>query len=227
MAPRNEVGPPQAGGNAHRQARLLRHEVGDLLQSVYSTVGVLLERLPGDLTLERRLVSDLKTRAEWCKVELDAVVELVSPLPLTPSRLDLLATVQSVLTPVRRRFPGLQIHFDALGPAGVEADPRALSSSLGLLFLAVCQGAQRQVLVRVGREGSRAECSLQRDGYSATPEQLAWLNQPFATTQHAMFGLGLALAQRVVQGAGGEVTAANRQEGGVGVRILLPAAEDV
>ena len=100
------------------------------------------------------------------------------------------------------------INFDKLTYAGnrgnlrsVEADPRALSSSLGLLFLAFCQGAQQKVWVRVGRQDAQAECVLERDGYAVPPEQLAWLAEWFATTQNALFGLGLALVQRVVQAA--------------------------
>jgi signal transduction histidine kinase len=221
-----EADPDVPAGNIHRLARLLRHEVGDLLQSVYSTVGILVERLPAGLALERRLVSDLKSRAELCKVELDAVVELAGPLNLTPARVDLRAMVQVALMQLRRRFPDLPIHFDGAAPVWVMTDARALTGSLSLLFLALCQSAKREFAVRVGQDGQKAECSLQRDGYAVTEEQLSWLTQPFATTQHALFGLGLATAQRVVRSGGGEVEAANRQEGGVKVRILFPVARD-
>jgi signal transduction histidine kinase len=223
MASREEANQPGDPSNPHRLARLLRHEVGDLLQSVYSTVGVLLERLPAELKLERRLLSDMKSRAELCKVELDAVVDLVSPVRPTSGRTDFLTTVHAALIQGRQRFPALPVHFEAQAAGTVEADPRALSSSLGLLFLAFCQGAQQKVWVRVGRQDAQAECVLERDGYAVPPEQLAWLAEWFATTQNALFGLGLALVQRVVQASGGAVTAGNRPEGGVSVRIVLPS----
>ena len=75
---------------AQRVARLLRHEVGDLLQSVYSTTAVLLERLTPAFDQERQLLADLKGRAELCKQELEAVVELVTP---QSQRLATIATV--------------------------------------------------------------------------------------------------------------------------------------
>src|SRR5271165_435901 len=53
--------------------RTLRHEVGDLLQTIYSTVAILQERLGTDNRLERRFLSDLRARAETCRDELDAV----------------------------------------------------------------------------------------------------------------------------------------------------------
>jgi signal transduction histidine kinase len=221
MEPTDESSAPIAP-SAHRLARLLRHEVGDLLQSVYSTVGILIERLPAPLALERRLVADLKARAELCKVELDAVVELVAPLTGAPARIDLLSTVNAILLQLRRRFPGLQVDLEANGPAHVLAEPRAFSSSLALLCQAIGQGAQKQVGVRLAQHNHSAELLIQRDGYAATADQLAWLNEPFASTQHALFGLGLALAQRVVLASGGKVSAANREGGGVAVRITLP-----
>ena len=45
MLPQDDADPVVPAGNIHRLARLLRHEVGDLLQSVYSTVGILVEPL--------------------------------------------------------------------------------------------------------------------------------------------------------------------------------------
>jgi len=202
-------------------ARLLRHEVGDLLQSVYSTVAVLMERLPAEMKLERRLVADLKNRAELCKGELDAVVELVSQPEQTSERVDLVAVVSAVLNPLQRRFPALPVQFAHRATVPVLAEPRTLNTALGLLLLAMCQSAQKRVEIGIDVADNHAECRVERDGYAATPEQLAWLAQPFATTQHALFGLGLALTQRAVR-AGGEVLASNREDGGVSVRIRFP-----
>ena len=109
MAPQEDTAPGATGTDLHRLARLLRHEVGDLLQSVYSTVGLLVERLPPELKLERRLLTELKSRAEVCKLELNGVVDLVAPLSLTPAPMDLQATVHSALLQARQRFPALQV----------------------------------------------------------------------------------------------------------------------
>ncbi len=206
---------------AQRMARLLRHEVGDLLQSVYSTVAVLMERLPAEMKLERRLVADLKNRAELCKGELDAVVELVSQPDQTSERVDLVAVVSAVLNSLQRRFPALPIQFAHRTSVSIVAEPRTLNTALGLLLVAMCQAAQKRVEIGIDVANNHAECRVERDGYAATPEQLAWLTQPFATTQHALFGLGLALSQRAVR-AGGEVLASNREDGGVSVRIRFP-----
>jgi C4-dicarboxylate-specific signal transduction histidine kinase len=225
MEPAEDPLTPSSAG-MHRLARLLRHEVGDLLQSVYSTVGILIERLPAGLDLERRLVADLKNRAELCKIELDSVVELVAPLVGAPTRVDLSGTVNAALQQLRRRFPAVQVSFEEGPRTYVQSAPLRLSGALGLLFQAVGQGAQRQVTLSLTHRDAHAELLIQRDGYAVTAEQLAWLTEPFASTQHALFGLGLALAQRAVTPAGGTVSAANRDQGGVAVRVTFPLAPD-
>jgi signal transduction histidine kinase len=226
MAPQDDTR-SNSPSTAYRLARLLRHEVGDLLQSVYSTVGILLERLPETLKLERQLISDLKNRAELCKFELDAVVELASAQTFALEPIDLMSSIHTALLHIRRRFPGLGVHVDAGGPVRIVSDPRALATVLSVLFPAVCQGAQRQVLLRVQTNTTHAECVLQRDGYSVTKEQLGWLIEPFASTQQALLGVGLALTQRLVKATGGAVFADNRPEGGVRVCIRFPMAQDV
>ncbi len=208
---------------AQRLARLLRHEVGDLLQSVYSTVAVLTERLPATFQLERRLVADLKNRAELCKGELDAAVSLVLPQAPASERVDLSALLGTVLMQTQRRFPSLPVQFSPCPGAFVLGDGRTLSGALWLLLLALCQSAQKRVEVGVEVGDGQVRCRLERDGYPASAEQLAWLEQPFATTHHAVFGLGLALVQQAVR-PGGEVRAANCPDGGLSVCIRFPSA---
>lgn len=208
----------------HRMARLIRHEVGDLLQSVYSTVAVLLERLPAELALERRLATDMKSRAELCRAELDAVVDLASATTPTVEAVDLVATFGNALAQVRRRHAALELVAQAPPAVVVAAEVRSLPAATFLLLASLCQAARNRVRVQFSQHERHVDCCLERDGYPATVEQLAWLETPFATTQHAAFGLGLALTRRAVRG--GEVEARNVPDGGVHVRIRFPIWSD-
>jgi signal transduction histidine kinase len=208
-------------------ARTLRHEMGDLLQTIYSTVAILHDHLPSEQALERRLLTDLKGRAETCKVELDAVVDLVCPMSLNLAPTDLGPVVLAPVPAFTRRYSHISIRVDAPGPALVLADARRLGQLAPLLLHSACQSAQRQVEVRVGPSDSPAavEWSIADDGFGATDEQLSWLTRPFTTTHHAQAGLSLALAQRIAHLHGGRFLAANRPAGGFEVRLLLPPAD--
>jgi signal transduction histidine kinase len=210
--------PPNAD-HSHRMARLIRHEVGDLLQSVYSTVAVLMERLPPESTLERRLTADLKNRAELCKNELDAIVDLSSPGEVNYDRVDLAAIFAGAVGQARRRHPGLTLAAQAAPAVSVIADGRALAAAAFLLLTSACQAARNLVRVSFSQAERHVDCLVERDGYPVPPEQLAWLRSPFTTTQGAAFGLGLALTRRAV--GGGEVEASNGPDG-VTVRVRFP-----
>src|SRR5207237_239787 len=140
-------------------------------------------------------------------------------------RVDLTAAVAPGLMQLRRRYPALSVLFESEVSPAVSADARALTGALTFLLAAVGHGARQQLRVRLAREGSSASCTLRRDGPAAGEEHLAWLEQPFATTQQALLGLALATARRVVEPAGGSVAASHPDDGGFCVRLLFPVMD--
>jgi signal transduction histidine kinase len=204
-------------------ARTIRHEVGDLLQTVYATVAILQERLGPTMALEKRLLADLRTRAETCKNELDAVHDLVCPLSLSQDTFDLAELVGGLVNTAARRFGNLRVVLETTGPVVVQGDARRLAQVGSLLLLSACHGAQKEVQVRVAAS-SEAEWSIRDDGPGASAEQMIWLTAPFSTTHHAQAGLGLALAARVAGLHGGRVEAGNEAATGFWVRLFLPLA---
>jgi signal transduction histidine kinase len=204
--------------------RTLRHEVGDLLQSVYSAVAILQERLPRGQTLERTILTDLRARAETCKNELDAAHDLVCPLSLNRDWLDLAELVGGIAASFSLRFPGLQIVFEATPPMKIWADAQRLAQAGSLLMMSLCQAARSKVVVRarVQPDKGTAEWSFRHDGAAASAEQLSWLTSPFNTTRHARFGLGLAFARRVIELHGGRVETGENPEGGFHVDLIWP-----
>ncbi|MHB1423228.1 MAG: sensor histidine kinase [Gemmataceae bacterium] len=205
--------------------RTLRHEVGDLLQSVYSAVAILQERLPKGQTLERTVLGDLRGRAEACKFELDATHDLVCPVDLNLNWVELSELASGIAASFALRNPGLQIVCEAPHPVKVWGDAAKLGQAATLLMIPFCQTARTKIVIRVSMrqaEGT-AEWSFTHDGPAATAEQLGWLTAPFGTTRHARFGLGLAFARRVAELQGGRVAAGETPEGGFRIALELPS----
>lgn len=204
--------------------RTLRHEVGDLLQSVYSAVAILQERLPRGQSLERTILSDLRGRAEACKHELDATHDLVCPLSLNLDWVELSELASAIAASFSLRHPGLQIVCEAPRPVKVWGDAAKLSQAGTLLMLSFCQAARSKIFIRVSQQPSQglAEWSFTHDGPAATAEQLSWLTTPFNTTRNARFGLGLAFAGRAAELQGGHVSTVAPAEGGFQVVLTLP-----
>ena len=202
-------------------ARLLRHEVGDLLQSVYATVAVLLDRLAPSATPERQLLDHLRHRAELCRFELDAVVDLVCPDAASEQRVEVDRLVSSSLAQVVPRFPHLSFETPPFPAVAIRADGRLVGGAVTFLLLAVCQHARRRVAVRLESADGLARLRIHRDGPGVDDEQQGWIDRPLTTTRHSMLGLALAVTGRALGPGGGRVAVAN-QTGGVEVLLESP-----
>ena len=204
-------------------ARTLRHEVGDLLQTVYSSIAIMRSRLPAGAENERRLLADLHAQAEACKFKLDAVQDLTCPIKLNVGPINLADVVLGLTARIGPRFAHVQLHAETPQALPLVADGQRLGQVGHMLLVNACQAARREVRVRVGRDADgRVEWAISDDGPGANEEQMTWLTDPFTTTHFAQFGLGLALARRVTELHGGALAAGNLPAGGFRVALTLP-----
>src|SRR5438046_9166597 len=104
---------PSSGVLPEALARTLRHEVGDLLQTIYAAVAILQRRLSPEATLERRVLGDLRSRAEGCKRLLDNVSDLVGTVNLVVEPIDLAEVTASLVAVAWHRYAQLAIQADA------------------------------------------------------------------------------------------------------------------
>jgi signal transduction histidine kinase len=206
--------------------RTLRHEVGDLLQTIYATVAILQRRLPNEYALERRVLADLRARAETCKQLLDTVHDFVCPITLSAETIDLADLADRLKESAASRHPELVIQTEASSRPQIQGDPRRLAQAGELLLDNACEAAARHVWFHTGHDSSSGmiEWTITDDGPGVTPDQLEQLFVPFLTTRQGRPGVGLALAHKIVTLSDGQISAENMEGGGLRVRVLLPAA---
>jgi signal transduction histidine kinase len=204
--------------------RALRHEVGDVLQTVYAAVAILQKRLPPEAAVERRVLADLRNRAEGCKRLLDNVSDLVSPLSLSIESVDLAELSRTLIPVAAARHPQLEVRALPSPPVAVPADEKRISQIGEILLNHACGAARRQVTIRTrdAFETGEAEWTITDDGPGVAPQDLADLFTPFNPNRHGSFGIGLALVQRLVSLHGGRIAFENMSGGGSCVRVWLP-----
>jgi signal transduction histidine kinase len=174
----------------------------------------------------------------------DSVVEEVDRLTHTVSRYlafargergedgeaDLATAVTATLDMLEGEF---RAHACVLERAGLEASARvaldgeslkqlALNLVLNALEAAPESGGRVRVVLTVA-DGA-AELEVRDNGPGFPPEVLAHLGQPFTTSKAQGTGLGLFMARRLVEGAGGRLRVDSRPGEGARVVVRLPLA---
>jgi signal transduction histidine kinase len=117
--------------------------------------------------------------------------------------------------------------FVSTRPATVRGRPVALARAFGnLVDNALRYGSAARV--RVDPVEDDAVVTVDDDGPGIPPERIEAMFEPFVRGEASRsletggVGLGLAIARAIIRAHGGDVTLANRDDGGLRARILLP-----
>lgn len=122
---------------------------------------------------------------------------------------------------------GDAVTFDGGGELPVEADPAALRRALANLIANAVKyaGAAR---VKAFAQDGRAVVTVEDDGPGLPEDELDAVFEPFHRAERSRSretggaGLGLTVARQAARAHGGDVTLANRSEGGLTARLELP-----
>ena len=189
-------------------------------------IGITLERIERESNRMDQLIGELLTLSR-----LEA-----SPDVLRREPVDLVELVDGLVADARFEADqaaggeALRVEFGADERVGVEGDPDLLWSALeNVVRNAAKHGAPGGIVtVSVRAIDGVARVDVCDRGPGIVPADLPAIFQPFfragaSRTGIDGHGLGLAIAQRVVQAHGGEIVAANRDGGGLQVTITLPS----
>lgn len=144
-----------------------------------------------------------------------------------PSVVDLVALVQAAVDDLADQ--GHDVALGGMPQARARAHPAALRRIVdNLLGNALRYGGRARVTVVPTAEG--VELAVDDDGPGIPPGQVEQAFQPWVRLQAGLEaprggqGLGLAIARDLAERCGGRLTLANRAEGGLRARLLLPPA---
>jgi signal transduction histidine kinase len=215
----------------------------ELLANVSHELRTPLARIHVALELIHAPDEDVRKRLSVVGEELEELERLIADV-LTTSRLEL-AQAPLRRTPVsaeqmvekgRQRVLALEpertVNTEVQPGLQMLADEPLLSRALdNLLDNARKYGGDSRSAIRVDarQENGQAVIAVSDGGAGIPPEELELIFDPFyrGTTARARetgFGLGLALARRIVEAHGGSIRASNVPGGGARIEMRLPAA---
>jgi signal transduction histidine kinase len=214
---------------AEAAVRALRHEVGDLLQTVYATAALLQHRLPAGCDLERRILADMRARGEACRTLLDLAHDLVCPMSLTCESIHWEDILGPMIAAAAERHPAVRIEAAWEAAPSVFADAQRMEQTCRLVLEDVCGAAATRVDVALSptTNGNEVQWTVVRDGPALPAEERESYFRLGRTGMDGPSGIGMALVQQIVQLHGGRIAVDSPGKDGLRITVCLPAfAED-
>jgi signal transduction histidine kinase len=181
-----------------------------------------------DDDLRRKMLADLDEMEAMVSATLTFGRDATSSEPVTP--LDLPALIRTVLDETADARPDLTEKLSYHGPAHltVKARSNALKRALSnLVGNAATYGGSVHAALDGGRSGL-AVLAIEDDGPGIPPAELDRVFEPFHRVEGSRnretggVGLGLPIARNILRAHGGDVSIANRSQGGARVTVTLP-----
>lgn len=205
-------------------AAQIAHEVRNRLGGIRLFVGLARRRAAGD---PEALAYLDRAEAELLAANgtMSQVLDFVRPLRLSLATVDLVALCRASLDATLARFPeeGVDVRWEVFRDAvPVRADAAQLGDALANLFANALEAGATRLTVRLrtdaeGRPGAppaRLRLEIADDGAGMPPEVLRRIFHPFFTTKESGTGLGVPVAQKVLDAHGGSLDV--RSEPGLG-----------
>jgi two-component system sensor histidine kinase HydH len=197
-------------------SRTLSHEIKNPLSAIRLQTGLLKKTLPEERRGDLRIIEEEIQRLALLT---ERVGDFVRDPRGQPQELDL----DAFLRELALRYDG-RLHYQPLeGEAvRVRVDPQRLRSVMENLINNALESGQGEVEVRCAAQRHRAEVSVLDRGAGIPPDIRDKVFDPFFTSKTKGSGIGLSVARRFVEAAGGQLELSGRAGGGTVARVLLP-----
>jgi two-component system OmpR family sensor kinase len=226
------------------QLRANRSAITQLLRDISHELRSPLARMRVALGLARQPPADLSRQLDRLEREIERLDSLISQVlklarlhgtdtPFTREAFDLDEVIEEVVRDAN--FEGAvkncRVRLDGAANAAVNGNRDLLRSAIeNVLRNAVRYSRQDSLIgVSVARSGTEVSILIRDGGPGVPAKDLERIFEPFYRVAESRDrdtggeGIGLAITAQVMKAHGGSASAANRREGGLEVRLSLPA----
>jgi len=204
----------------------LAHEIRNPLAGIAGVVDVMGKELPTD-SASRAVLADVQNEIVHIQNILNDLLSYARPRPPTFHPANMNTTLEQAVLLARQqvRTRPVQVHFTANTSLPLVChDPALIQQVVLNLLLNGIQAisGEGSVKVTLGQEGNQALIVVKDTGRGISPEALPKIFKPFFTTRKEGTGLGLSLANGIVQAHGGTIEALSVLGHGTQFSIHLP-----
>ena len=205
------------------------HELRSPLTSILANAGFLVERTDADPEDREDATEDIRTEAVRMSTLVDRLLILArADLAAASSREHGPVDMISIASSIQRRARNLavEIALDADGTAVVRGDGESLAEMLWILVDNADRHGGDRVTVSITTDAGTVRIIVADDGDGLDPDEFDRVFERFHRGDPSRtgdgHGLGLSIAQTIVQNHNGSISATNSQDGGAVFTVELP-----
>ncbi len=214
----------------------LAHEIKNPLSTIQLNLQLLLEDVRPEDPVYGRIANRIATvQREGSRVKeiLDDFLRFAGKIELKPQPVELLSLLDELvdfMTP-QAQLQHVQLRLKkADSPVHAAADPRLLKQAILNLVLNGLQAMGDrggEMILSASREGPECRIDVTDTGKGMSPEVRQKIFQAYYSLRKGGTGLGLAMAQRIVDEHGGHITVCSEEGKGSVFSVFLPVAQAV
>lgn len=214
-------------------AASLAHELDQPLGAILNNAEaarILLGKTKPRISELREILEDIVVDDRRAGQILDRIRAMVQKHPFQPTPVDIPRLLKETVHLVQPAAAKKRIKLETFCEPGlpkVEGDPILLQQALLNLVLnsvdAIGQRDDGVISLRAGEaEASCVGISVSDNGGGVAPDEAAYLLQPFHTTKEGGLGMGLPIANSIMEQHGGFLRVDNQPGRGLAVSLILP-----
>lgn len=210
------------------------HDLRGPQHTIHGYAQILLDDHADDLPPQaRHQLERIQDAAKKSVQRMDALLGLarVTQRPLHPKRIDVTKTANRIIEPLQTQDPQRDVTTHVAERITVQADPKLFEILLENLIQNAWKFTQDQpdphILIDQEPDRKGAWVLVEDNGIGLDPDRADTLFKPFQQAHDGRFegtGIGLTLAQRVIERHGGEIQATTNPQGGATIRFKLDGA---
>ena len=209
-----------------QMAAVVAHEVKNPIAGIRGALQVIASRMSAEQPRDRAVVGDIIGRLDALNAIVEDLLLFARPRQIRAEKVDVAALINNTADLLRRdpALAGVELRLNGAGSIG-QADREQLQIVFQnvLMNAAQAMGGRGAIDVTIGNNGEgHCRVSIADHGPGMPSEVRAKAFEAFFTTKHRGTGLGLPIANRIVEAHSGRMEIDTPASGGTVVTIVLP-----